>query len=63
VVHVPTKYERRRTRELVNRYDVREQAPRPVGIDDASYVQRTANPLMHQAMWAACWLQALNMRV
>ncbi len=59
--HVPTKYERRSTHELVERYDLREWAPRPLGMNDATYVRRTANPLTHQAVWAACWLQALNL--
>jgi hypothetical protein len=59
--HVPSKYERRSTHELVVRNHLREWAPRPLGTGDSTYSRRTANPLVHQAIWAACWLQALNM--
>lgn len=60
--HVPSRYERRSTHELVVRNHLREWAPRPLGTDDSTYSRRTANPLVHQAIWATCWLQALNMR-
>ena len=58
---VPTRYQRCSTRELVERYAVRERAPRPIGMNEATYVQRVKNPSMHGVVWARCWLQVLNM--
>ena len=58
--HVPTKYERTSTRELRARHDARQLAPRPTGMDDATYARLTKNPTSHQVLWVACWMEALN---
>jgi hypothetical protein len=60
VAHAPNNYQRRSTRELVERYQLRELAPQPLGMDEAFYLRSTNNPTMHQMVWAACWLQAVN---
>jgi hypothetical protein len=59
-VHAPTKYERRSTRELVARFGVREQAPRPTAMGPEQYRRLVENPLSHQLLWAACWIEALS---
>jgi hypothetical protein len=58
--HVPTRYQRKATRELAARYQVRELVPRMPGLDAAAYARLTATPTSHQVMWAACWLAVLR---
>lgn len=60
VGHVPTKYERRSTQELVERFRARELAPRPTGMSEETYRRLTKNPISHQLVWGACWLEALS---
>ena len=42
--HVPTRYERRSTHELVVRNDLREWAPRPLGTDDSDLLAANGEP-------------------
>ena len=60
VAHAPTRYERRATLELVKRYGARELAPRPAGMSRDAFQRITQNPLKHQLLWRACWLEALK---
>jgi hypothetical protein len=57
---VPARYQRRSTRELVERYHARELAPQPSGISDETYLRLTRNPTQHQALWAGYWLSVLG---
>jgi len=59
-VHAPAKYERRSTKELVERFRIRELSPRPAGMSEETYLRLAKNPLSHQLVWAACWLEALG---
>ena len=60
VAHVPTKYERRSTRELVEQYGARELAPRPRGMNEETYLRLTKNPMGHQVLWGGYWLETLG---
>jgi hypothetical protein len=62
VGHVPTNYERRSTRDLVEHSRARELAPRPSGMSEETYLRLTKNPISHQLLWRACWLEALTRR-
>ena len=57
---VPARYQRRSTRELVERYHARELAPQPSGISDEAYLRLTGNPTQHQALWGGYWLSVLG---
>src|ERR1700722_17039225 len=57
---MPARYQRRSTRELVERYHARELAPRPSGISDETYLRLTRNPTQHQALWGGYWLSVLG---
>lgn len=57
---VPARYQRRSTRELVERYHARELAPQPSGISDETYLRLTRNPTQHQALWGGYWLSVLG---
>jgi hypothetical protein len=58
---VPAKYQRRATRELIERYGAQELVPRPPGMSEETYHQVTNNPVQHQALWAAFWIETLNL--
>jgi hypothetical protein len=57
---VPARYQRRSTRELVERHHARELAPQPSGISDEAYLRLTGNPTQHQALWGGYWLSVLG---
>jgi hypothetical protein len=57
---VPARYQRRSTRELVERYHARELAPQPSGMSDETYQRLTRNPTQHQALWGGYWLSVLG---
>ena len=58
---VPAKYQRRSTRELAERAGAQELVPRPPGLDEETYLKVTGNPVQHQALWAAFWVETLNL--
>lgn len=60
VGHVPTTYERRPAQELAGLFQARELAPRPAGMSQETYLRLTKNPISHQLLWRACWLEALS---
>ena len=57
---IPAKYQRRSTRELIERYQASELAPRPGGMSEADYRRLISSPSSHQALWAGCWLSVLG---
>lgn len=57
---VPARYQRRSTRELVERYGARELVPRPRGMSEENYLRLTKNPTGHQALWGGYWLEVLG---
>jgi hypothetical protein len=57
---VPARYQRRSTRELIERYHARELVPRPVGMSEDAYLRLTRNPSRHQALWGGYWLGVLR---
>lgn len=57
---VPARYQRRSTRELVERYGARELVPRSPGMSEEAYLQLTGNPTRHQALWGGYWLRVLG---
>lgn len=61
VVHtVPAKYQRRSTRELVERSGAGELVPRPPWMSEQAYQKATNNPVQHQALWGAFWIVVLG---
>jgi hypothetical protein len=60
VAWVPTKYQRRSTRELVERSHARELVPRLPGMSEESYHRIISNPTRHQMLWAAWWVATLS---
>jgi hypothetical protein len=61
VAWVPTKYQRRSTRELVERSHAREVVPRLPGMSEESYHRIISNPVRHQMLWAVWWVATLSM--
>ena len=57
---VPARYQRRSTRELVERYHARELVPRAPGISQEVYQHLTSSPTRHQALWGGYWLRILG---
>jgi|SRR5580692_2585322 hypothetical protein len=57
---MPARYQRRSTRELVERYHVRELAPRPAEMSEETYRRLTSSPTRHQALWGGYWLGVLR---
>jgi hypothetical protein len=57
---IPTRYQRRSTRELMERSHARELAPRPAGMSTDTYRRLTSSPSKHQALWCGYWLGALR---
>ena len=57
---VQTRYSRPATRQLAQRFEVQERAPRPTGISTEAYERLTNNPNTHQVVWVAAWLEALG---
>jgi hypothetical protein len=57
---VETKYSRAATRALAARFEVRERAPRPLGMTVDAYLRLIKNADTHQVVWGACWLEALG---
>ena len=60
VAHAPNKYERRSTRQLVERYRIHEPAPRPDAMTEETYLRLTKNPIGHQVLWKGFWLGVLR---
>jgi hypothetical protein len=58
---IPTRYQRRSTRELIERYHARELAPQPVGMSEETYRRLTSSPTQHQALWRGYWLGVLRL--
>jgi hypothetical protein len=61
VAWVPTKYQRRSTRELVERAHPRQLVPRLPGMSEESYHRIISNPVRHQMLWAVWWVATLSM--
>jgi hypothetical protein len=57
---IPAKYQRRSTRELIERYHARELAPQPAGMSEETYRRLTSSPTEHQALWGDYWLGVLR---
>jgi hypothetical protein len=57
---VPTKYARRSTRELVQRYGIPDRVPMASGMSGETYLRLTSNPTTHQVLWVGCWLAVLR---
>jgi len=57
---VPARYQRRSTRELIERYHARELAPRPAAMSEEAYRRLSRNPGSHQALWGDYWLGVLR---
>jgi hypothetical protein len=57
---VPARYQRRSTRELIERCHARELVPRPAGMTEEAYLRLTRNPGRHQALWGGYWLGVLR---
>jgi hypothetical protein len=58
---IPTRYQRRSTRELIERYHARELAPQPVGMSEETYRRLTSSPTQHQTLWRGYWLGVLRL--
>jgi hypothetical protein len=57
---VPARYQRRSTRELVERYHARALVPKPPGMSEETYLRLTSSPTRHQALWGGYWLGVLR---
>jgi hypothetical protein len=57
---MPARYQRRSTRELIERYHARQLVPRPMGMSEEAYLRLTRNPGRHQALWGGYWLGVLR---
>jgi hypothetical protein len=57
---MPARYQRRSTRELIERYHARELVPRPAGMSEETHLRLTSSPTRHQAVWGGYWLEALR---
>jgi hypothetical protein len=57
---IPVRYQRRSTRELIERYHARELAPQPAGMSKETYQRLTSSPTRHQALWGGYWLEVLR---
>jgi hypothetical protein len=58
---IPTRYQRRSTRELIERSHARELAPQPAGMSADTYRRLTSSPSKHQALWCGYWLGVLHL--
>jgi hypothetical protein len=56
-----TKFRRRSTRELQERYGLRALVPQPANMSQDDYRRIATNPAKHQVLWAICWVQTLNL--
>jgi hypothetical protein len=57
---VPARYQRRSTRELIERYHARALVPRAPGMSEEAYRRLTSSPTRHQALWGGYWLGVLG---
>ena len=57
---IPTRYQRRSTRELIERSHARELAPQPAGMSADTYRRLTSSPSKHHALWCGYWLGVLR---
>lgn len=58
---IPARYQRRSTRELIERCHARALAPRPAGMREEDYLRLTRDPGAHQALWGGHWLEVLHL--
>jgi hypothetical protein len=57
---VPTKYTRRSTKALVERFRAREVVPLPASMGEDAYHQVMNDPIRHQLLWKGFWVSVLN---
>jgi hypothetical protein len=57
---IPVRYQRRSTRELIERYHARALVPRAPGMSEENYRRLTGSATRHQALWAGYWLAVLS---